>query len=53
MWSISAADWSWCLTQVNWTQFEQHNTTGGLRVEPESSVVYSTALVLSRVGYDL
>lgn len=35
--------------QVNWTQFEQRNTTGGLRVEPESSVVYSTALVLSRL----
>lgn len=39
--------------QVNWTQFEQRNITGGLLVEPESSVVSSTALVLSRVGRDL
>lgn len=51
--SISASDWSWYLMQVNWTQFEQRNITGGLLVEPESSVVSSTALVLSRVGRDL
>lgn len=38
-----------CFSQVNWTQFLERNTSGGLRVEPEISILYSTALVFSRV----
>ncbi|KAG7471554.1 hypothetical protein JOB18_048544 [Solea senegalensis] len=36
--------------KVDWTPFLARNTTGSLRVEPESSVLSSTALVFSRVG---
>ncbi|KAM3596564.1 uncharacterized protein V6R79_016811 [Siganus canaliculatus] len=35
--------------QVNWTQFLDRNQSGGLKVEPESSVLYSHALVFSRL----
>ncbi|KAG7471553.1 hypothetical protein JOB18_048544 [Solea senegalensis] len=35
--------------KVDWTPFLARNTTGSLRVEPESSVLSSTALVFSRL----
>uniref|UniRef100_A0A3Q0RF85 Glycosylated lysosomal membrane protein n=1 Tax=Amphilophus citrinellus TaxID=61819 RepID=A0A3Q0RF85_AMPCI len=35
--------------QVNWTQFLAPNTNGSLKVEPESSVLYSSAIVFSRL----
>ncbi|XP_029942500.1 glycosylated lysosomal membrane protein [Salarias fasciatus] len=35
--------------QVNWTQFLARNTSGGLWVEPESSLQFSSALVFSRL----
>ncbi|XP_058475275.1 glycosylated lysosomal membrane protein [Solea solea] len=35
--------------KVDWTLFLARNTTGSLRVEPESSVLSSTALVFSRL----
>ncbi|XP_068188659.1 glycosylated lysosomal membrane protein [Antennarius striatus] len=35
--------------KVNWTQLEDRNHDGGLWVEPESSVLYSTALIFSRL----
>ncbi|XP_030597827.1 glycosylated lysosomal membrane protein isoform X1 [Archocentrus centrarchus] len=35
--------------QVNWTQFLAPNTSGSLKVEPESSVLYSSAIVFSRL----
>ncbi|XP_069581771.1 glycosylated lysosomal membrane protein [Brachyistius frenatus] len=35
--------------QVNWTQFLSRNTSGGLQVEPESSVLSSAAVVFSRL----
>lgn len=34
---------------MNWTQFLDRGSGGGLWVEPESSVQHSSALVLSRV----
>ncbi|XP_059205253.1 glycosylated lysosomal membrane protein [Centropristis striata] len=34
---------------VNWPQFEARNISGSLKVEPESSVLYSTAVVFSRL----
>uniref|UniRef100_UPI0037E99897 glycosylated lysosomal membrane protein n=1 Tax=Semicossyphus pulcher TaxID=241346 RepID=UPI0037E99897 len=34
---------------VDWPQFEARNTSGGLKVEPESSILYSTAIVFSRL----
>lgn len=36
-------------SQVNWTQFLDPYNNGGLEVEPESSILYSTAVVFSRV----
>lgn len=38
-----------CVSQVNWTQLLDRNISGGLEVEPKSSVLYSTALVFSKV----
>ncbi|XP_040045239.2 glycosylated lysosomal membrane protein [Gasterosteus aculeatus] len=35
--------------EVNWTQFEARNISGGLKVEPENTVMYSSALVFSRL----
>ncbi|KAM4630373.1 glycosylated lysosomal membrane protein [Polymixia lowei] len=35
--------------QVDWPAFLARNTTGSLRVEPESSVLYSSAVVLTRL----
>ncbi|XP_042371967.1 glycosylated lysosomal membrane protein-like [Plectropomus leopardus] len=35
--------------EVNWSQFSARNISGGLKVEPESSVLYSSAVVFSRV----
>ncbi|XP_072528225.1 glycosylated lysosomal membrane protein [Salminus brasiliensis] len=35
--------------QVDWPAFLSHNSTGSLRVVPESSVQYSSALVFSRL----
>ncbi|XP_039978100.1 glycosylated lysosomal membrane protein [Xiphias gladius] len=35
--------------KVNWPLFVARNTSGSLRVEPESSILYSTAVVLSRL----
>ncbi|XP_041810702.1 glycosylated lysosomal membrane protein [Chelmon rostratus] len=35
--------------KVNWTQFIDRNHSGGLQVEPETSILYSTALVFSRL----
>ncbi|XP_035038236.1 glycosylated lysosomal membrane protein [Hippoglossus stenolepis] len=35
--------------QVDWPQFLARNTSGSLRVEPESSILYSTAVVFSRL----
>ncbi|KAJ0003784.1 hypothetical protein NQD34_008882 [Periophthalmus magnuspinnatus] len=35
--------------QVNWPQFLERNTSGSLRVAPQSSVVYSSALMFSRL----
>ncbi|TKS89250.1 Glycosylated lysosomal membrane protein [Collichthys lucidus] len=37
------------LSQVNWAQFNDRNHSGGLTVEPESSVLYSTAVVFNRL----
>ncbi|XP_076610215.1 glycosylated lysosomal membrane protein [Chaetodon auriga] len=34
---------------VNWTQFIDRSHSGGLQVEPETSILYSTALVFSRL----
>ncbi|XP_034401577.1 glycosylated lysosomal membrane protein [Cyclopterus lumpus] len=34
---------------VNWTQFEARNISGSLKVEPESSILYSSAIVFSRL----
>ncbi|XP_041664629.1 glycosylated lysosomal membrane protein [Cheilinus undulatus] len=34
---------------VDWPQFEARNVSGSLKVEPESSVLYSTAIVFSRL----
>lgn len=38
-----------CISQVNWTQFLDRNVSGGLEVEPKSSVLYSTAIIFSKV----
>lgn len=38
-----------CVSQVNWTQLLDRNISGGLEVEPKSSVLYSTAIVFSKV----
>lgn len=38
-----------CVPQVNWTLFLDRNVSGGLEVEPKSSVLYSTAIVFSKV----
>lgn len=38
-----------CVSQVNWTQFLDRNISGGLEVEPKSSILYSTAIVFSKV----
>ncbi|KAM4725307.1 glycosylated lysosomal membrane protein isoform 2-T2 [Anableps anableps] len=35
--------------KVNWPQFLARNTSGSLTVEPQSSVLYSTAVVFSRL----
>ncbi|KAM8766465.1 glycosylated lysosomal membrane protein [Acanthopagrus schlegelii] len=35
--------------KVNWTQFLDGNHSGGLKVKPESSILYSTAIVFSRL----
>ncbi|KAM6900067.1 glycosylated lysosomal membrane protein [Xenentodon cancila] len=35
--------------KVNWPQFLARNTSGGLTVEPQSSILYSTAVVFSRL----
>ncbi|XP_070777274.1 glycosylated lysosomal membrane protein [Enoplosus armatus] len=35
--------------QVNWTQFVARNHSGSLKVEPESSILFSTAVVFSRL----
>ncbi|XP_054461645.1 glycosylated lysosomal membrane protein [Anoplopoma fimbria] len=35
--------------KVNWTQFEARNISGGLKVEPESSILYSSAIVFTRL----
>ncbi|XP_026205595.1 glycosylated lysosomal membrane protein [Anabas testudineus] len=35
--------------QVNWPLFSARNTSGSLKVVPESSVLYSTAVVFSRL----
>ncbi|XP_056877045.1 glycosylated lysosomal membrane protein [Takifugu flavidus] len=35
--------------KVNWTQFLDRNVSGGLEVEPKSSVLYSTAVVFSKL----
>nr|XP_046273177.1 glycosylated lysosomal membrane protein [Scatophagus argus] len=35
--------------KLNWTQFLDRNHSGGLKVEPESSILYSTAIVFSRL----
>ncbi|KAM9340649.1 glycosylated lysosomal membrane protein [Symphorus nematophorus] len=41
------------VVKVDWNQFTDRNHSGGLQVEPESSVLYSTAIVFSRlVEYD-
>ncbi|XP_029282013.1 glycosylated lysosomal membrane protein [Cottoperca gobio] len=34
---------------VDWTQFLSRNVSGSLKVEPESSVLYSTAVIFSRL----
>ncbi|XP_068423215.1 glycosylated lysosomal membrane protein [Clinocottus analis] len=34
---------------VNWTQFDSRNVSGSLKVEPESSILYSSAIVFSRL----
>ncbi|XP_068602944.1 glycosylated lysosomal membrane protein [Brachionichthys hirsutus] len=34
---------------VNWTRFEDRNHSGGLQVEPESSILHSTAVIFSRL----
>lgn len=39
--------------QVNWPEFLARNTSGSLTVEPQSSVLYSTAVVFSRVRTNL
>lgn len=46
---LSPIGLSSCFSQVNWTEFLERNTSGGLSVEPEISILYSTALVFSRV----
>lgn len=38
-----------CFSQVNWTQFLDRNVSGGVEVEPKSSILYSTAIVFSKV----
>ncbi|XP_037548764.1 glycosylated lysosomal membrane protein [Nematolebias whitei] len=35
--------------KVNWTQFSAPNSSGGLTVEPQSSILYSSAVVFSRL----
>lgn len=35
--------------KVNWTEFVSRNVSGSLKVEPESSVLYSSATVFSRL----
>uniref|UniRef100_A0A3Q3WXA0 Glycosylated lysosomal membrane protein n=1 Tax=Mola mola TaxID=94237 RepID=A0A3Q3WXA0_MOLML len=35
--------------KVNWTQLIDRNNSGGLEVEPKSSILYSTAIVFSRL----
>lgn len=35
--------------QVNWPEFVSRNTSGSLKVEPESSLMYSSAVVFSRL----
>uniref|UniRef100_A0A1A8Q3J5 Chromosome 1 open reading frame 85 n=1 Tax=Nothobranchius pienaari TaxID=704102 RepID=A0A1A8Q3J5_9TELE len=35
--------------KVNWSQFSSRNTSGSLTVEPESSILYSSAVVFSRL----
>ncbi|XP_070702872.1 glycosylated lysosomal membrane protein [Pempheris klunzingeri] len=35
--------------QVNWTQFEARNHSNSLKVEPESSILYSAAIVFTRL----
>ncbi|XP_051246871.1 glycosylated lysosomal membrane protein isoform X2 [Dicentrarchus labrax] len=35
--------------KVNWSQFVERNHSGSLKVEPESSILYSSALVFSRL----
>ncbi|XP_040928748.1 glycosylated lysosomal membrane protein isoform X2 [Betta splendens] len=37
------------IVTVNWTLFLARNTSGSLKIEPESSVLYSTAVVFSRL----
>ncbi|XP_015229867.1 PREDICTED: glycosylated lysosomal membrane protein [Cyprinodon variegatus] len=37
------------IVEVNWPQFVARNTSGSLRVEPQSSILYSTAVVFSRL----
>lgn len=43
--------WPWVcfVSQVNWPEFVARNTSGSLKVEPESSLMYSSAVVFSRV----
>lgn len=35
---------------MNWSQFLARNVSGSLKVEPESSILYSSGLVFSRVS---
>ncbi|KAL7381170.1 hypothetical protein ABVT39_001419 [Epinephelus coioides] len=35
--------------KVNWSQFSDRNVSSSLKVEPESSIIYSTAVVFSRL----
>ncbi|KAE8282613.1 Glycosylated lysosomal membrane protein [Larimichthys crocea] len=40
---------SFSTVKVNWTQFNNRTHSGGLTVEPESSILYSTAVVFNRL----
>jgi hypothetical protein len=39
--------------KVDWPAFLVQNTTGSLKLTPESSVLYSNALVFTRVSHKL
>lgn len=49
-WLFTGLNWCLCfVSQVNWPLFLARNTSDSLEVLPKSSVLYSTAVVFSRV----